>query len=310
MLRNQKGGSPSQPAWAGPLSSRNLNDYIETVDCFVLLLTWLHNQSSLSPQKGRRRCVARFSGRTASKKTKTLSVWGVNGLVLLLVLIKSTWPTCSDPSLRVSHRWLMSLAYLLGLVCRQRVTLWYLRWGLQPVQMLIQPKVSGQSIKQKEKLLLQTFGSGNLLRVGVILQRSIFILLLTCFPCWALLVNTELILLLVRQEPEVARLAHMLPFFIFEMYFSMMGFNFFFFCPVTQSGWLSCMWRSSCRFFRWVFWEALGDCFCSGLLRSACVLDMSEFENEILKGKILDLLSWNWGKKKKKRFRWAVVMSR
>lgn len=231
MLRNQKGSAPTQPAWAGPLSSRNLNDYIETVDCFVLLLTWLHNQSSLSPQKGRRRCVARFSGRTASKKTKTLSVWGVNGLVLLLVLINSTWPTCSDPSLCVSHRWLMSLAFLLGLVCRQRVTLWYLRWGLQPVQMLIQPKVSGQSIKQKEKLLLQTFGSGNLLRVGVILQRSIFILLLTCFPCWALLVNTELILLLVRQEPEVARLAHVLPFFIFQMYFLMMGFNFFFFVP-------------------------------------------------------------------------------
>lgn len=44
-----------------------------------------------------------------------------------------------------------------------------------------------------------------------------------------MLVNTELILLLVRQEPEVARLAHMLPFFIFEMYFSMMGFYFFYF---------------------------------------------------------------------------------
>lgn len=58
-----------------------------------------------------------------------------------------------------------------------------------------------------DTLISQTFGSGNLLRVGVILQRSIFILLLTCFPCWAVLVNTELILLLVRQEPEVARLA-------------------------------------------------------------------------------------------------------
>ena len=56
-------------------------------------------------------------------------------------------------------------------------------------------------------LPLQTYGSGNLRRVGVILQRGILILLMTCFPCWALLVNTEPILLLVRQSPEVARLA-------------------------------------------------------------------------------------------------------
>lgn len=46
-----------------------------------------------------------------------------------------------------------------------------------------------------------------MMRVGVIMQRSIFILLLTCFPCWAFLVNTELILLLVKQEPQVARSA-------------------------------------------------------------------------------------------------------
>ena len=49
--------------------------------------------------------------------------------------------------------------------------------------------------------------SGNLRRVGVILQRGILILLLACFPCWALLVNTEPILLAVRQSPEVARWA-------------------------------------------------------------------------------------------------------
>lgn len=45
------------------------------------------------------------------------------------------------------------------------------------------------------------------MRVGVILQRAILILLLACFPCWAILVNTEPILLAVRQEPEVARSA-------------------------------------------------------------------------------------------------------
>ncbi|KAK2847447.1 hypothetical protein Q5P01_010446 [Channa striata] len=60
-----------------------------------------------------------------------------------------------------------------------------------------------------DTLISQTFGSGNLLRVGVILQRAILILLLACFPCWAILINTEPILLAVRQEPEVARLAQM-----------------------------------------------------------------------------------------------------
>ncbi|XP_061683828.1 multidrug and toxin extrusion protein 1-like isoform X2 [Syngnathoides biaculeatus] len=54
-----------------------------------------------------------------------------------------------------------------------------------------------------------TFGAGNLLRVGVIVQRTSLILLLTCFPCWALLVNTESILLLLGQQPEVARLSQL-----------------------------------------------------------------------------------------------------
>uniref|UniRef100_A0A3Q3EHS3 Multidrug and toxin extrusion protein n=1 Tax=Labrus bergylta TaxID=56723 RepID=A0A3Q3EHS3_9LABR len=51
----------------------------------------------------------------------------------------------------------------------------------------------------------QTYGSGNLKRVGVILQRGILILLLACFPCWAILINTEPLLLAVKQSPEVAR---------------------------------------------------------------------------------------------------------
>lgn len=52
---------------------------------------------------------------------------------------------------------------------------------------------------------MQTFGSGNLKRVGVILQRGILILLLACFPCWAVIINTEPLLLAVKQSPEVAR---------------------------------------------------------------------------------------------------------
>ncbi|CAB1348992.1 unnamed protein product [Coregonus sp. 'balchen'] len=60
-----------------------------------------------------------------------------------------------------------------------------------------------------DTLISQTFGSRNLLKVGVILQRAILIQLLACFPCWAVLINTEPILLAVKQSPEVARLSQM-----------------------------------------------------------------------------------------------------
>ncbi|XP_071773264.2 multidrug and toxin extrusion protein 1-like [Centroberyx gerrardi] len=60
-----------------------------------------------------------------------------------------------------------------------------------------------------DTLISQTYGSGNLKRVGVILQRGILILLLACFPCWALLINTEPILLAVRQSQEVARISQL-----------------------------------------------------------------------------------------------------
>uniref|UniRef100_A0A673X851 Multidrug and toxin extrusion protein 1-like n=1 Tax=Salmo trutta TaxID=8032 RepID=A0A673X851_SALTR len=61
-----------------------------------------------------------------------------------------------------------------------------------------------------DTLISQTFGSGNMKRVGVILQRGVLILLLACFPCWALLINTEPILLAVRQSPEVAAFMYQL----------------------------------------------------------------------------------------------------
>ncbi|XP_062408850.1 multidrug and toxin extrusion protein 1-like isoform X2 [Sardina pilchardus] len=57
-----------------------------------------------------------------------------------------------------------------------------------------------------------TFGAKNLLRVGVILQKSILILLLFCLPCWALLINSQAILLVLGQEPEVARIAEIYVF--------------------------------------------------------------------------------------------------
>ncbi|XP_071198725.1 multidrug and toxin extrusion protein 1-like isoform X2 [Salvelinus alpinus] len=43
----------------------------------------------------------------------------------------------------------------------------------------------------------------------LISQRGILILLLSCFPCWALLINTEPILLAIHQSPEVSRLTQL-----------------------------------------------------------------------------------------------------
>lgn len=108
-------------------------------------------------------------------------------------------------------------------------------------------------VLRRKTLWFQTFGSGNLLRVGVILQRSIFILLLACFPCWAILINTELLLLLVRQEPEVARSVHILLFFyyfiFYNWFFDDIGAMFFFpnqFGPAVCEDLHAC---PSCEYF-------------------------------------------------------------
>ncbi|NXU40431.1 S47A1 protein, partial [Drymodes brunneopygia] len=57
-----------------------------------------------------------------------------------------------------------------------------------------------------DTLISQTYGSKNLLRVGVILQRATIIILLCCFPCCAVLLNVEQLMLVMRQDPEVSRL--------------------------------------------------------------------------------------------------------
>ncbi|KAM6907527.1 multidrug and toxin extrusion protein 1 [Xenentodon cancila] len=60
-----------------------------------------------------------------------------------------------------------------------------------------------------DTLISQTFGSKNMKRVGVILQRSSLILLLFCLPCWGLLINAQNLLLLLHQEEEVASIAQL-----------------------------------------------------------------------------------------------------
>ncbi|XP_075053835.1 uncharacterized protein LOC142139875 [Mixophyes fleayi] len=57
-----------------------------------------------------------------------------------------------------------------------------------------------------DTLMSQTYGGKNVKRVGTILQRGILILMLCCFPCWAIFINTEQMLLLFKQNPHVARL--------------------------------------------------------------------------------------------------------
>lgn len=57
-----------------------------------------------------------------------------------------------------------------------------------------------------DTLISQTYGSKNLLRVGVILQRATIIILLCCFPCCAILINIEQLMLVMKQDREVSRL--------------------------------------------------------------------------------------------------------
>ncbi|CAH2222680.1 multidrug and toxin extrusion 2-like [Pelobates cultripes] len=57
-----------------------------------------------------------------------------------------------------------------------------------------------------DTLISQTYGSKNLKRIGTILQRGIIILMLFCFPCWAIFINIEHILLLFKHNPDIARL--------------------------------------------------------------------------------------------------------
>lgn len=85
----------------------------------------------------------------------------------------------------------------------------FLLWQLLVLQLHIgSPYVCGRQFldfSPNFSHFVQTYGSKNVKRVGTILQRGILILLLFCFPCWALFINTEQILLFFRQDPEVSR---------------------------------------------------------------------------------------------------------
>uniref|UniRef100_A0A3Q3ATT1 Multidrug and toxin extrusion protein n=1 Tax=Kryptolebias marmoratus TaxID=37003 RepID=A0A3Q3ATT1_KRYMA len=96
-----------------------------------------------------------------------------------------------------------------------------------------------------DTLVSQTFGGKNLRQVGVILQRSIIILMLFCLPCWGLLINAQAILLCLGQDPEpfVFRIAQLyitaflpaVPVIFVEFYIkNTFNFNHIFLCLYIQ----------------------------------------------------------------------------
>ena len=59
-----------------------------------------------------------------------------------------------------------------------------------------------------ETLGSQAYGAKSYRLVGIVLQRSICVLMLACFPIFALWLHVEKLLLLLHQDREVARYNH------------------------------------------------------------------------------------------------------
>ncbi|XP_022112046.1 multidrug and toxin extrusion protein 1-like [Acanthaster planci] len=58
-----------------------------------------------------------------------------------------------------------------------------------------------------DTLFSQTYGSKNKKRVGIIFQRMLLLITLLAIVCWGILLNTEGVLLLFGQDPQIAKLA-------------------------------------------------------------------------------------------------------
>ncbi|XP_064637703.1 multidrug and toxin extrusion protein 1-like [Lineus longissimus] len=58
-----------------------------------------------------------------------------------------------------------------------------------------------------DTLFSQAFGSSNKKKVGLYLQRALVILMITVLPSYAFLVNTESVLILMGQQPEIAEIS-------------------------------------------------------------------------------------------------------
>ncbi|CAL8373667.1 unnamed protein product [Gadus morhua 'NCC'] len=99
------------------------------------------------------------------------------------------------------------LPFVVTMFCGRLGTQVMAGYGLATAAINCSVAAAGYGLGQAcDTLVTQTFGSRNLPRVGVVLQRGILILLLFCLPCWGLLVNMQPILLALGQGPEVARI--------------------------------------------------------------------------------------------------------
>ncbi|XP_066436133.1 multidrug and toxin extrusion protein 1-like isoform X1 [Eleutherodactylus coqui] len=134
-----------------------------------------------------------------------------------------------------------------------------------------------------DTLMSQIYGGKNLKMVGTVLQRGILILLLFCFPCWALFVNTEPILLLFRQDPEVSRLTQIYVFifipalpasFLYQLqakYLQNQGIIF----PQVLTGFIANLFNA---LINYIFLYILG----LGVMGSACANTLSQYVQAVL----------------------------
>ncbi|XP_064621715.1 multidrug and toxin extrusion protein 1-like [Lineus longissimus] len=68
-------------------------------------------------------------------------------------------------------------------------------------------KIGGGLATACDTLFSQSYGSKNKKKVGVYLQRSLLVIILCSLPCCAIHLNSETLLILMGQEPQIARLS-------------------------------------------------------------------------------------------------------
>ncbi|XP_040473720.1 multidrug and toxin extrusion protein 2-like isoform X2 [Falco naumanni] len=163
-----------------------------------------------------------------------------------------------------------------------------------------------------DTLMSQTYGGKNLNQVGIILQRGILILLLCCFPCWALFINTERILLLIRQDPEVSRLTQVyvmifipaLPAIILPQVLTGIAANILnvvmnaFFLYALKLGLVGSAWANTVSqytqailLFLYVWWKKIHVETWGGWTRD-CLLDWGSFIRLAVPGMLMMCIEW------------------
>uniref|UniRef100_A0A8C1MSG4 Multidrug and toxin extrusion protein n=1 Tax=Cyprinus carpio TaxID=7962 RepID=A0A8C1MSG4_CYPCA len=110
---------------------------------------------------------------------------------------------CMTGPLVASHILNYLLPFVITMFCGRLGNSVLAGYGMASATINITAATGGGLALAADTLISQTFGGKNLHRVGIILQRSVLILLIFCLPCWGLLINTQPLLLLLGQDPEV-----------------------------------------------------------------------------------------------------------